>query len=91
MKKEYQVLIGDLLQQYHYKKENLSHAVGIADEVRQISLNDYAFRLNVGLEGLLDVAKAAGDSESIKVLDELVRACAKGNVPTVIYNFYQAG
>ncbi|MHA3240244.1 hypothetical protein ACX1GI_08725 [Yersinia pseudotuberculosis] len=45
MKQAYFTLINDLLQQYHFKAENLRAASAVADEVRMFSLNDYAFRL----------------------------------------------
>ncbi|WP_226020108.1 hypothetical protein [Serratia symbiotica] len=74
MKFAYSILVNDLLQQYRFKSENMRAATAVAEEVRQFSQNDYAFRLSVGLEGLLSTAQAAGDAESAATLDELVIA-----------------
>ncbi|EMK7712517.1 hypothetical protein V9P72_004086 [Yersinia enterocolitica] len=81
MKQAYSTLINDLLQQYHFKAENLRIASAIADEVRTFSLNDYAFRLSVGLEGLLSAAQASGDQDSAQTLELLVVQCNGGDIP----------
>lgn len=78
MKQAYFTLINDLLQQYHFKAENLRAASAVADEVRMFSLNDYAFRLSVGLEGLLSTAQASGDQDSAQELELLVTQCNSG-------------
>ncbi|WP_439084306.1 hypothetical protein [Serratia bockelmannii] len=85
MKFAYSILINDLLQQYHFKNENMRAATAIAEEVRQFSQNDYAFRLSVGLEGLLSTAQAAGDTESAAILDALVSQCSSGSIPQPIF------
>lgn len=82
MKKAYAILINDLLQQYHFKKENLNCATAIADAVRHTSLNDYAFRLSVGMEGLVSVARAAGDDSSADALELIVTQCNNGEIPS---------
>jgi len=84
MKKAYAVLLNDLLQQYHYKKENLNCAIATAEVVRQFSLNDYAFRLSVGIEGLASVAHAAGDNGSADALESLVSMCNRGEIPSPV-------
>ena len=84
MKKAYAVLINELLQQYHFKKENLNCAVATAEAVRQLSLNDYAFRLSVGMEGLASVARAAGDDVSADALESLVSMCNCGEIPSAV-------
>ncbi|MCW6623679.1 hypothetical protein [Yersinia ruckeri] len=81
MKQAYFILINELLQQYHFKAENLRTATAVADEVRKFSLNDYAFRLSVGLEGLLSTAQASGDHTSAQALELLVTQCNGGVVP----------
>lgn len=81
MKQAYSILINDLLQQYHFKTENMRAASAVAEEVRQFSQNDYAFRLSVGLEGLLSTAQAAGDAEAAADLEALVYQCSAGDVP----------
>ena len=45
------------------------------------SLNDYAFRLSVGLEGLLSAAQASGDQDSAQELELLVTQCNGGDIP----------
>ncbi|MGM7587475.1 hypothetical protein GST45_15650 [Serratia marcescens] len=81
MKQAYSILINDLLKQYHFKSDNIRAASAVAEEVRQFSQNDYAFRLSVGLEGLLSTAQAAGDLESAADLEALVYRCSAGDVP----------
>lgn len=81
MKQAYSILINDLLQQYHTKAANLQCCSAVAPVVRQVSLNDYAFRLSVGLEGLLSTAQAAGDGVASSVIDQLVRRCNNGDIP----------
>lgn len=84
MKQAYSALTSDLLRQYHFKAENLRAASAIADEVRTFSLNDYAFRLSVGLEGLLSAAHASGDQDSAQVLEQLVTQCNGGDIPKLL-------
>lgn len=81
MKQAYSVLINDLLRQYHFKAENMRAASAVADVVRQNSQNDYAFRLSVGLKGLLSIAEAAGDAESATALAAIVSKCNAGDIP----------
>ncbi|HHQ6599928.1 TPA: hypothetical protein ACSTLW_000713 [Serratia fonticola] len=81
MKQAYSFLIDELLQQYHAKTANLQRSSAVAPEVRQVSLNDYAFRLSIGLEGLLSTAEAAGDGVATSVIDQLVRRCNSGDIP----------
>lgn len=81
MKQAYAILINDLLQQYHFKIENLRSAPAVAAEVRKFSQNDHAFRLSVGLEGLLSVARAAGDAGTADTLESIISQCNYGTVP----------
>lgn len=81
MKREYSTLSNRLLLQYHSKAENLRTASALADEVRMFSLNDYAFRLSVGLEGLLSAAQASGDQDCAQELEQLVTQCNGGDIP----------
>ncbi|HEJ7249017.1 TPA: hypothetical protein ACGB89_001209 [Serratia marcescens] len=85
MKQAYITLVGDLLAQYHAKANNINAATAIAPAVRAVSLNDYAFRLSVGLEGLLSTAQAAGDLESAANLEALVCLCSAGDIPQPFY------
>lgn len=87
MKPAYAVLINDLLQQYHFKTANLQAAFAVADEVRTFSLNDYAFRLSIGLEGLLSAAMAASDQESADALSIIVSQCNGGQIPFPVFNW----
>ncbi|OVZ75015.1 hypothetical protein [Yersinia kristensenii] len=86
MKQAYSTLINDMLQQYHFKAENMRIASAVADEVRMFSLNDYAFRLSVGLEGLLSAAHASGDQDSAQVLEQLVTQCNGGDIPKPLHH-----
>lgn len=81
MKQAYTILANDLLHQYHSKFENMRRASAVADAVRQISQNDYAFRLSIGMEGLLSVARAAGDDESADQLETIISKCNAGEIP----------
>ncbi|HIE0045891.1 TPA: hypothetical protein ACXI7C_002258 [Serratia marcescens] len=81
MKQPYRILIDTLLLQYHTKATNLQSASAVAPEVRQVSLNDYAFRLCIGLTGLLSTAEAAGDGPAATVIDSLIIRCNNGDIP----------
>ncbi|CAI2470067.1 Uncharacterised protein [Serratia ficaria] len=81
MKQPYQILIEDLLQQYHTKAANLQNASAVAPAVRQVSLNDYAFRLSIGLTGLQSTAEAAGDGVAATVIGGLIQRCNNGDIP----------
>ncbi|QUG77945.1 hypothetical protein GKQ23_15695 [Erwinia sp. E602] len=81
MKQVYTILAKDLLHQYHSKFENMRSASAVADAVRVISQNDYAFRLSIGMEGLLSVARAAGDDESADQLETIISKCNAGEIP----------
>ncbi|AOF14805.1 hypothetical protein BB936_10315 [Yersinia enterocolitica] len=50
------------------------------------SLNDYAFRLSVGLEGLLSAAHASGDQDSAQELEQLVTQCNGGDIPKPLHH-----
>lgn len=77
MKQPYKILIEELLQHYHTKTANLQMATATAPEVRQVSLNDYAFRLCIGLS----TAEAAGDDPAAAVIDRLIMRCNNGDIP----------
>lgn len=81
MKREYLTLVNCLLKAYHFKAENLRTAPALADEVRTFSLNDYAFRLTIGLDGLHSAAQAAGDYDNAQELEQLVTQCNNGHIP----------
>lgn len=81
MKQPYRILIDALLLQYHDKANNLQSASAVAPEVRQVSLNDYAFRLCIGLTGLMSTAGAAGDGPAAEVIDRLIMRCNNGDIP----------
>ncbi len=81
MKQPYRILIEELLQHYHTKAANLQMATATAPEVRQVSLNDYAFRLCIGLTGLMSTAGAAGDGLAVEVIDRLIMRCNNGDIP----------
>jgi hypothetical protein len=81
MKQAYIILVEELLHQYHSKAANLRDASAVASGVRQVSLNDYAFRLSVGLTGLLSTAEAAGDGVAAAVIDALLLRCNNGDIP----------
>ncbi|WP_416261821.1 hypothetical protein [Gibbsiella quercinecans] len=81
MKPAYANLTNQLLQQYHQKIDTLRALPAVAEEVRQFSQNDHAFRLSVGLEGLLSVARAAGDTGIADTLEGLISECNYGKVP----------
>lgn len=81
MKPAYANLTNQLLQQYHQKITTLRALPAVAEEVRQFSQNDHAFRLSVGLEGLLSVARAAGDTGSADTLESIISQCNYGTVP----------
>lgn len=86
MKREYLTLVNSLLNAYHFKAENLRAAPALADEVRTFSLNDYAFRLTIGLDGLHSAAQAAGDFDNAQELDQLVTQCNNGSIPQPVEN-----
>ncbi|UJD79843.1 hypothetical protein FS595_09080 [Serratia rubidaea] len=86
MKQAYKTLIEELLQQYHTKAKNLQQASAVADAVRQVSMNDYAFRLSIGLTGLLSTAEAAGDGATALVIDHLISRCSNGDIPSINSN-----
>jgi hypothetical protein len=81
MKQAYMTLVDDLLTQYHAKAQNINAASAIAPAVRAVSLNDHAFRLSVGLTGLLSTAEAAGDGVAAEVIDALMLRCNNGDIP----------
>ncbi|ANM80855.1 hypothetical protein PTR77_14215 [Serratia bockelmannii] len=81
MKQAYITLVGDLLAQYHAKANNINAATAIAPAVRAVSLNDYAFRLCIGLTGLLSTAEAAGHAPDAAVIDSLIMRCNNGDIP----------
>lgn len=81
MKQAYITLVDDLLTQYHAKAQNINAATAIAPAVRAVSLNDHAFRLSVGLTGLLSAAEASGDGVAAAVIDGLVSRCNNGDIP----------
>ncbi|MFJ5161999.1 hypothetical protein ACIP6T_22770 [Pantoea sp. NPDC088449] len=81
MRHEYQVLTNNLLNSYHNKVMVLKAATALAPLVRENSLADYAFRLSIGLEGLVTVANASGDAESADELEEVVALCSRGDYP----------
>ena len=81
MRHEYQVLKNNLLNAYHSKVMVLKAATAIAPQVRAHSMADYAFRLGIGLEGLVTVANASGDSESADELELVVAQCVRGEFP----------
>lgn len=81
MRHEYQVLKNNLLNAYHNKVMVLKAATAIAPQVRANSMADYAFRLSIGLEGLVTVANASGDAESADELEDIVSMCNRGEFP----------
>ncbi|WP_210452326.1 hypothetical protein [Pantoea ananatis] len=81
MRHEYQVLKNNLLNAYHNKVMVLKAATAIAPQVRENSMADYAFRLSIGLEGLVTVANASGDAESADELERIVSLCNRGEFP----------
>ncbi len=81
MRHEYQVLKNNLLNAYHSKVMVLKAATAIAPQVRENSMADYAFRLSIGLEGLVTVASASGDAESADELESVVAQCNRGEYP----------
>jgi len=81
MRNEYKVLKNNLLNSYHNKVMVLRAATAVAPQVRENSLADYAFRLSIGLEGLVTVANASGDAESADELKEVVALCSRGDYP----------
>ncbi|AZP49604.1 hypothetical protein EJP80_03290 [Rahnella aquatilis] len=86
MRREYMTLVNGLLKAYHFKAENLRTAHAISDEVRTFSLNDYAFRLTIGLDGLYSAAQAAGDFENAIEIEQLVIQCNDGFIPQPVEN-----
>ena len=81
MRKEYKILANNLLFAYHSKVMNLKAATAVAPQVREASHSDYAFRLSIGLEGLLTVANAAADGDSSVELETLIAQCNSGIQP----------
>lgn len=81
MRHEYQVLKNNLLNAYHSKVMVLKAATAVAPQVRENSMADYAFRLSIGLEGLVTVASASGDAESADELEAIVSLCNHGEFP----------
>lgn len=81
MRHEYQVLKNNLLNAYHSKVMVLKAATAIAPQVRENSMADYAFRLSIGLEGLVTVANASGDAESADELEKVAAQCNSGVFP----------
>lgn len=49
-------------------------------------MNDYAFRLSIGLTGLLSTAEAAGDGATALVIDHLISRCSNGDIPSINSN-----
>ncbi|KAA6096664.1 MULTISPECIES: hypothetical protein [unclassified Pantoea] len=86
MRHEYQVLKNNLLNAYHSKVMVLKAATAVAPQVRENSLADYAFRLSIGLEGLVTVANASGDAESADELESVVAQCNRGEYPSPSVN-----
>jgi len=81
MREEYKILANNLLFAYHTKVMNLKAATAVAPQVREVSQSDYAFRLSIGLEGLLTVANAAADENSSVGIEQLIAQCNGGNHP----------
>ena len=81
MRHEYQVLKNNLLNSYHNKVMVLKAATAVAPQVRENSIADHAFRLSIGLEGLVTVAHASGDAESADELEKVVAQCRRGELP----------
>lgn len=81
MRHEYQVLKNNLLNAYQRKVMVLKAATAVAPQVRENSMADYAFRLSIGLEGLVTIANASGDAESADELEAIVSLCNHGEFP----------
>ncbi|WP_074013815.1 hypothetical protein [Candidatus Sodalis sp. SoCistrobi] len=73
MQPAYATLIKELVQEYHAKRANLRAATATPPELQQQLDDDYAYRLSIDLEDALDDAWAAGDIESARQIDSVIR------------------
>ncbi|CAJ0995246.1 hypothetical protein SODG_002747 [Sodalis praecaptivus] len=69
------------MQEYHTKRANLRAATATPLELQQQLDNDYAYRLSIGLEDALEDAYAAGDIDSARQIDGVIRQFYTGHLP----------
>ncbi|CRL46136.1 hypothetical protein SGGMMB4_04483 [Sodalis glossinidius str. 'morsitans'] len=73
MQPAYATLINELVQEYHTKRANLRAATATPPELQQQLDDDYAYRLSIGLEDALEDAYSAGDIDSARQIDRVIR------------------
>ncbi|MFT4464000.1 MAG: hypothetical protein ACMX3H_03365 [Sodalis sp. (in: enterobacteria)] len=81
MQPAYATLINEPVQEYHAKRANLRAATATPPELQQQLDNDYAYWLSIGLEDALEDAWVAGDIDSARQIDSVIRQFYTGHLP----------
>lgn len=80
MQPAYDILINELVQGYRAKLENLRAETAMPPELKRLIAGDYACWLSVCLEDALDDAWSAGDIDSARQIDNVIRQFCTGHL-----------